>query len=104
MVFEYVFAIEEYITVLLDVNMLFYNFMHAAGRLYDLGEEVYFRIVDWENQLDTLAFWIRMGQIVGLNFHYLFKYPDNYDVVEDPETYNQEEREENVADEDWDDW
>ena len=79
MAFEYVFAVEEYITVLLNFDMLLYNFMHGAGRMYDLFEEMYFRIVDWETQLDTLIFWERMGEISGELFHNLFKYPDNFD-------------------------
>ena len=79
MAFEYVFAVEEYITVLLNFDMLLYNFMHGAGRMYDLFEEMYFRIVDWETQLDTLIFWERMGEIGGELFHNLFKYPDNFD-------------------------
>jgi len=90
MAFEYVFAVEEYITVLLNIEMLLYNFMHGAGRMYDLLEETYYRIEDWENQLDTLVFWERVGAIIGELFHNSFRYPDNYDEITDLDKFEEE--------------
>ena len=49
MVFEYVVALQVYFDTLFDINKLAYNFLHNAGSMYDLSEEAYFRIVDFEN-------------------------------------------------------
>lgn len=47
MFFEYVIALQVYVDTLIDINKLVYNFLHNAGSMYDLGEEMYFRINDF---------------------------------------------------------
>lgn len=47
MFFEYYKALEVYIGTLIDINKLLYNFMHNLGSIYDLCEESYWRIYDF---------------------------------------------------------
>lgn len=54
MFFEYYQALQQYVTVLINPDMLLYNLMHNLGSIYDLGEEVYYRILDFEEQGDTV--------------------------------------------------
>jgi hypothetical protein len=53
MFFEYIVALQEYVATATDITKLFYNLLHNAGSMYDLGEEMYFRIADFSNQGDT---------------------------------------------------
>lgn len=85
--FEYIVALRVYVQTALDIQKLAYNFLHNAGSMYDLSEEAYFRISDFENQGDTIKFWARMGFIAGNLVHNLLEYPTNYDVVTDPNQY-----------------
>ena len=73
MLFEYIVALQVYVDTALNINKLFYNFLHNAGSMYDLSEEMYFRISDFENQGDTVSFWARLGFISGQLFHNLFE-------------------------------
>lgn len=53
MAFEYVDALQVYVATATDIGKLLYNVLHNAGSMYDMGEELYFRIVDFANQGDT---------------------------------------------------
>lgn len=93
MFFEYIIALGVYVQTALNIQKLAYNFLHNAGSMYDLGEEMYVRIGDFENQGDTVKFWARMGFIVGNLIHNLLEQPINYEEVMDPHKY-MDEREE----------
>lgn len=93
MFFEYFIALQVYVNTALDWKKLLFNTLHNLGSIYDLGEETYFRIVDFENQGDTVEFWARMGFISGSIFHNLFEYPVNYDEVSNPDDFEKEREE-----------
>ena len=59
-------------------NKLLYNITHNLGSLYDLIEELTYRIMDWEEEKLNLFFWVRTGTIAGSIFQNVFEDPVNY--------------------------
>ena len=93
MTFEYYLGINLYFAVMTDVWMVLYNFLHNLGSIYDLCEEMYYMIWDFEARWDSLWYWGRLGFLVGSNFHNMFEYPRNYDKVSSDYQNHASERE-----------
>ena len=49
MFFEYFIALQVYVSTALDWRKLMFNLLHNLGSIYDLTEESYYLIVDFEN-------------------------------------------------------
>lgn len=94
MIFEYYLGINLYFAVMTNVWMVLYNFLHNLGSIYDLCEEFYYLAIDYESLWETVWFWGRIGFIIGSNFHNLFEYPRNYDMVSNDYQNHKSEREE----------
>lgn len=63
--FEYYLALGLYIDTLTDANRLLFNLAHNLGAIYDLTEELIYRMSEAEQQYTEEIFWIRSGTIFG---------------------------------------
>ena len=89
-VFEYYLALTFYTATIGDWKKLLYNLAHNLGNIYDLTEELVYRMKDAEKDYLRLFFWDRTGFIVGTLFQ---------DILEDPKDYY--EYDPNVEREEW---
>jgi hypothetical protein len=51
-----------------DPKKISYNVLHNLGSIYDLTEEVIYRINDWDYEYTKEFFWQRNGTIFGTLF------------------------------------
>ena len=67
-----------YINTMTDWKKLLYNVTHNLGSVYDLTEELVYRIMDWDTEYKKEFFWSRTGTICGSLFQDFFEDPVNY--------------------------
>lgn len=72
---EYVEAIMIYVITATAPKKIFFNLIRNLGSIYDSVEEIVYRCMDWEKQLNTLYFWKRVGFLGGSVFHNVFGDP-----------------------------
>lgn len=77
-VFEYYLALTFYTNTVSDWKKLIYNLAHNLGNIYDLTEEIVFRLGDVENEYLKLFFWDRIGYVFGTLFQDVFEDPKDY--------------------------
>lgn len=76
--FEYYIALQIYGETGKDINKLTYNFAHNLGNIYDMTEEGIVRTGRITEVYTEVAYWARMGTIIGTNFQSVFEDPINY--------------------------
>jgi hypothetical protein len=96
--FEYAIAIELYTQTAYDYQKLLYNVAHNLGSIYDLTEEMVYKIMNFNDLWDSKEYWQRMGLIMGTNFQNVLEDPINYYPF-DPSDVNYLEERKNLDNE-----
>lgn len=67
--FEYYMALTTYSLTIRNWHKLLYNLTHNLGNVYDLMDELIWRIKNREEELEKIFFWDRTGFVIGSLIH-----------------------------------
>lgn len=68
-----------------------YNIAHNLGNIYDLTEEMVYRFIDWETQIEKVFFWHRYGFAMGSIVSDVLKGPEDFDPYNGNTSYEREQ-------------
>lgn len=78
-IFEYYEAILLYVDTLITWRKILYNIAHNLGEIYDLTYEIVMRFINWENNIEKVFLWDRVGWALGTMFNDVFMQPKDFE-------------------------